>query len=435
MRILLALASVASITYATHWLHMSEFARPGDEGVLALGFVLLGSFLCGEIASRVRLPLISGYLLTGVFFGPLSAGLLPDQMVPLSSSAVGRLRVIDDLALGLIAFTAGGEIKIGTLRERGRLIIAAAGLQGFWTFFAVAAAAFLVAPFFPIGGRQPVGMLTGCALLLGASMVPNSPATVVAVVNECRARGKLTDTVMSVTVVKDIVAVLIFMVALSAAELLILGEGRTRGTMIAGVAWEISGSIVVGVVLGWLMGVYIEKVGLELPAVVVGLGFLSMYLSGGVELSGLLICMVAGFTVENFSRHGQALIQAVETYSLPVYVVFFTVAGASVDLTSLREMWPLATVMAAARGAAIYAGTRMACATEGDPPVLRRYSWLGFIGQAGVSLGLARIIAEALPGVGQSLSTVIIATITINQIIGPIALRWAIFRAGEANRR
>ncbi len=435
MRILLALASVVLVTYAAHSLHVGEFARPGDEGIFVLGFVLLASFLCGELASRASLPLISGYLLAGVLFGPLSARLFSQQFVAIPPAAVAGLRVIDSVALGLIAFTAGGEIKIESLRKGGRVVLAATGLQIVAILLCVGAVTMLLSPLLPFPESQPVEVVAACALLLAAAMVPNSAEAVVAVTNECRARGRVAELSLEVTVLKDIAAVVVFLLAASAAEFLVSGRGGVRLATVGGVAWEIAGSLGVGALLGFLLGVYIEKLGAELPVVVVGLGFSSMYLAAGARLSGLLICLVAGMVIENFSRKGEALVRAVEAYSLPVYVVFFTIAGARVDLGALLQVWPLAVVVAVARGAAIAWGTRRACVKAKEPAEVRAYAWLGFLSQAGVGLGLATLMMELLGDVGRSVATVAIATIALNLVVGPVAFRWALVRAGEANRQ
>jgi len=434
MRILLALASVALVTYAAHSLHMGEFARPGDEGVFVLGFVLLASFLCGELASRANLPLISGYLLAGVLFGPLSSLLFPRQFVAIPAAAVEALRVIDSVALGLIAFTAGGEIKIDRLREGGRVVLMAAGLQIAAILLCVGAVTMLFSPLLPLPESQPIAVVAACALLLAAAMVPNSAEAVVAVINECRATGRVAELSLEVTVLKDIAAVVIFLFAASAAEFLISGRGEIQVATVGGVAWEIAGSLAVGALLGFLLGVYIEKLGAELPIVVVGLGFSSMYLAAGARLSGLLICLVAGMVIENLSRKGEALIRAVEAYSLPVYIVFFTITGARVDLGALSRVWPLAAVVVVARGAAILWGTRRACVKAEEPAQVRTYAWLGFLSQAGVGLGLATLMIEVLGDVGRSVATVAIAAVALNLIVGPVAFRWALVRAGEANR-
>ena len=144
------------------------------------------------------------------------------------------------------------------------------------------------------------------------------------------------------------------------------------------------------------------------------------------------MCMIAGFVIENFTDRGGDLIQAVERYSLPVFIVFFAINGANLDWSLLANVWPLVVLLVAVRIAAIWLGTSVGSSIAGDEAPIRRNLWLGFLTQAGVTLGLATLIEARIPGMGTQIKTIVIAMIAINQVVGPLAFRFGLFRSGEA---
>jgi hypothetical protein len=153
----------------------------------------------------------------------------------------------------------------------------------------------------------------------------------------------------------------------------------------------------------------------------------------GSHVHFLLVAMTAGFVVENWSSDGDRLIRGIERSSLPVYVVFFTLSGVGLDLVSLRDLWWLALLFATTRAVLLAATTRLGARLAGESTVVRQWSWTAFVAQAGISLGLAELVALRYPGWGDTIKTVVLAMIAINQVIGPVLFRWALRAAGEEN--
>ncbi len=153
-----------------------------------------------------------------------------------------------------------------------------------------------------------------------------------------------------------------------------------------------------------------------------------------IHLEPLLICAAAGFTIQNWSHQGPRLLGAMDQVALPVYVVFFTMAGARLDLGALAASWGLAVALAGFRIVMIMLGTRLATSLAGDPAPFRRYCWLGFVTQAGLSLALISQIESRFPDWGPGLATTLVAVIAINQLIGPAAFKMALEKVGEARK-
>ena len=142
--------------------------------------------------------------------------------------------------------------------------------------------------------------------------------------------------------------------------------------------------------------------------------------------------MTAGFTVQNTSRQGAHFIEAIESVSLPVYVLFFTLAGAGLNLDALKQTWVVALLLAIVRAAAIFLGAYTGGRLGGDPPHLNRAAGMAYLTQAGVSLGLALEVVRRFPDWGGAFVTVVVAVIAINQMVGPITMKRVLIRAGEA---
>jgi len=404
----------------------------GDEAVMVLGFVLIGAWIVGRMTARLRMPMITGYLLAGLVFGQHVIGHLSPNLTIFSERALDQLSLIDGLALGLIAFTAGGELRVKDVMRRIKSIGAITVAQAVVVLVGVGGVIMLASSLLPFLDGQPHRIVLATALLLGMAAVAKSPATTVAVITEMGARGPMAQLMLAVTVVKDVVVLMLFSVGLITARILLDPAGGADTGVLLHVLWEVVGSLAIGILLGWLLSFYIRLIGRDLPVLVLTLSFLAMYLAGRAALSGILICMSAGFFVENFTDYGNRLIKAIERYSLPVYIVFFTVAGAKINVPALQSMWAIALVLIVSRLLFTFIGTWLGSRLTGGNNNERRLLWMGFIGQAGVTLGLASIIARTVPGIGGQLQTLIIATIAVNQIIGPILLRLALVRGGEA---
>lgn len=410
----------------------------GADATMVLGFVLVVSFMAGRLAARIGVPSITGYILTGVLFGPQVMTSISPWLSILTRETVIDLQLLDGAALGLIALTAGGELRLSFVKRHRRSLVLVIGCQIVGVVLGVGTVTYLIRGAVPGLAELSAVQAIAAALLLGVTAVAKSPATTIAIIQEYHPRGPMSEVVLAVTVAKDIVVVALFTAAMALAVRL---AGQTvpgvdpPGAVVVELAWELLGSLVLGVVVGWLFRLYGRYVGVELPFVVLAIAFLSGALVEEVRLSGLLVCMVAGFYVENFSKQGQALIDAVERHSLPLYVLFFTIAGASLDFVTLRQTWPLALMLVASRLLFTFVATFVGARWAGAPRSVQLHAWSGFVGQAGVTLGFAAMIAQRLPGIGSLLSTIVVAAVAVNQLIGPIVFRFGLLWAGEIRKR
>lgn len=420
----LTLIAFLGIMHAVGFLRVP--GTPHGSATLFLGFLLLASYLAGRAARVVSLPQITGYLIIGILVGPHVLGILPQETVE-------EFRFVNGVALALIALSAGGELRMGSLRKRIRSIGTITVLQIVFMFSLVAFSVFLARGHIAFLEGEPPRVAFAVALLFGLVSVANSPATTIAVITEEKARGILTDTVLGITVLKDVIILILIALLIPLAVAIVDPSGGFSLRAVQEILLEILGSLVAGMVLGWLVTQYLGRVREYRILFILGVAFLAFYLGDWLHLESILIAMVAGFYVQNFSRQGRRLLHALEANSLPVYALFFAVAGADLNITVLKNAWVIATAIILTRAGALWISTYLGARIVGDPPAIRHHAWMGFMAQAGVTLGIANIVRERFPIWGLQVATVIIATIAVNQLVGPPAFRWILIRAGESH--
>ena len=423
-----------------------QFAQDGFDpsGMLAFGFVVLASYTIGGLVAQIRLPHITGYLIAGLVFGPSLANALTGLDLPapfdkgiLNSEVIEQLSLFDTLAVALIALTAGGELKIEGLKKGFRAISSILAAQIVSVGVLVTSFFWLISGAVPYVGLPGIEGLTMTAALAVGAMVASvslatSPAATIAVIMESRAAGAMTRNVLSVVVLKDVVVVVAFAVAQVVVAQQI-GIGAMEGGIAAYLMKHIVFSILFGaVVVGGLMALYIRYVNQELLIFVVGVVYLVAFIAAELGWDPVLVFLAAGFGVSNFSKTGHRLIETVERLSLPVYVVFFTLAGAKLHLDELQQVALFAVALVCVRAFAIYSGTKLGARIGKADEATQAFGWTGFVSQAGVSILLAAIVGNTFGEVGRSLETLIIGGVAINELIGPVLFKMGLTLSGEA---
>ncbi|MCB9677576.1 MAG: hypothetical protein H6737_20890 [Alphaproteobacteria bacterium] len=432
------------------WIPSGEFST----GLLAVGFVVLASYAIGELAEAGKLPHITGYLLAGLLLGGSLAHTLHDVEVLkpflwppfdkglLNDTVLKQLGLMDTLALALICLTAGGELKLESLRSGLGRILALLGAQTVTILVGITGLFVLMAlEGSPLAYAKVAGLELGQAVALGAVLasvsLATAPAATIAVINSTGSKGPMTSNVLPVVVLKDVVVV----VAFSATTAIAVGAlGASGGGSFGAALMNIVASIVLGALVGGVMHLYLQYVGAEILIFIVGWVFMTAELATGVahwidphghpELA--LVFITAGFVTSNFSSMGDELIHEVERLSLPVYVVFFTMAGAKLHIDDLLASWQFALLLVGSRIAMIWLGMRIGSAWPGTDTMTRNYGWMGFVSQAGLALTLAGSIQRTFPGeVGSGLFSLILAGVAMNEVLGPVLLQFGLGFAGE----
>jgi Trk K+ transport system NAD-binding subunit/Kef-type K+ transport system membrane component KefB/mannitol/fructose-specific phosphotransferase system IIA component (Ntr-type) len=408
-----------------------------------IGFLIvaLASRQIGDWFAVLKLPLITGFLFVGIVAGPYVLNIIP-------AHAIHQLKFIDELSLAYIAFSAGSELVVRQIKSRFKAIrYVTVGLV-LSTFFICSFAFFLLSEFVPfIKAMPPVHRAAG-SLLVGAIMVARSPSSAIAVVNELRAKGPFTKTALGVTVIMEVVVIILFSISESIAGTILTDVGFDLKFILI-LFVELSLTVISGYLFSYLLRfilsmhcnkglktIFIMAAGLVV-FVIPGLfkQITQEYLSCGILLEPLLICMLAGFLTANYSTYRTELIKVLHDIGPFVYIAFFTLTGASLRLDVLTRCWVIALALFGFRLAAIFIGSFNGGLFAGEPMKDNKIAWMCYITQAGVGLGLAKQVSNQFPGWGEVLATIIIAVIVLNQIVGPPFFKWALYLVKEAKPR
>ncbi len=401
--------------------------QEGRQATVTLGFLLLSAVFAGGLAARLSLPAITGYIALGVGVGALGF---------VTESHIDQLGLIDDVAISLIALSAGGELRLTELRQRARSLGGIVTAEMIAVFVVIAGAVLLMAPLLPFTAGRSTLAVAVIAMIFGSIAIANSPAVAIAVINDSRARGPVSSTVLGVTVIKDVAVILLFAVALSVARTVMSSDVGFDPAFFGRVGWKLGGSLALGALSGWIISIALRRAGISKVLLALAAAFFNAEAAALLNLEILLLSLTAGFFIENISPvHGEPFVEGVEENSLPLYALFFALAGASIHLDELVALWPIVLGFVLLRGAAVFGGTWVGALITGSEPEVRRYAWLGFISQAGVTLGMVVIAAEAFPAWGDELQTVFVAMVAVHELIGPVLLQHGLRRAGEVGQR
>ncbi len=419
----LCLAVVGGLYYLVSH---AEVAPEASGGVLgATGFLLLAGMLSSGVLEAFKLPHLTGYLLAGAVAGP-------HVLHFFDHGTVKQLELVNTLALSLIALAGGLELRVDDVRKVARSVLASTVTQTVLVFVTQAGMFLALAHLIPFTRGMPTMVLIGVSLLWGGIAVSRSPSATLAILSQARSRGPLTRFSLAFVMSSDVVVVVLMALIITLARPLLEPGAQVSLANLKGVGHELLGSISIGTTMGLLLVAYLRLVGRQVLVLLVTIGFV---LSDGVRylhFEPLLTFLTAGFVVQNLSNQGDKLLHAIEETSGVVFVVFFATAGAHLDLPLLATMWPIAVSLSVGRFAATWVAHRLGARWAGESPLLRRWGWASLISQAGLTLGMAVIIARSFPAFGESFRSLVIASVAVNEVIGPILFKIALDRSGES---
>jgi trehalose 6-phosphate synthase len=417
--LLLAIAAVVWVR------RIGGTASLGSAGTaLALGFTLVGAWIAGDALRRFQLPRLTGYLLFGVLAGPYLGNLINELMA-------NQLQVITGIATTLIALIAGLSLNFERLGRRltsiaymtvTTLIVAMLGLIAFawiaWPWLGLAPQA---------TGVQRLAMI----LPLVTIIISFSPTMTAAVTAETGARGRLSELVLTMVLVADLVLLVLFSLSMQVARV-VFGTESADVSAVARFTWEIGGATAFGALVGAMFALYVRYVGREVTLVLIAACALLSQVGTTQNFEPLLAAVTAGLVIENLSApEGDALRAAVQRGAPPILLIFFAAVGASLRLDALAVVGVAAIALSVFRLAMIRLGIRAGLRVSGIDPDPANYAWTGLISQAGITLGFGSIVAAEFPEWGANVQTLLVALIAIHELVGPIVFRQGLARAGE----
>ncbi len=394
------------------------------DAAFGIAILLAAGLAMAKLAQLFHMPSVTGFIFAGLLLGESGVGLITNDLLG------HQLDHFTSIALMLIAFGIGEHVELRRLKGMERTVLWIATVQALVVFALVTAVA--LATLRLLTGSADAGQFT-LALLLGAIAAANAPATLLHVVQELGARGPMTSTLMAAVAVGDALAIMMFGMAISVARNL---AGPGQGLLLC--LYETGGSLAVGICTGLLLDKIQDKLRSQGEMLTAGLAVLLLggELSRLVGLSPLLVGMAVGFILINNAERDVRLFRIINGFEPPIYVLFFTLAGAHINLSALLAAGWLGLAYFFARMLGKYCGSWLGAWFAGADKIVRNYLGLSFIPQAGMAIGFVFLISAdpKLSQWSQTITPVVLAGVMLSELFGPLLVRINLNKAGEMQK-
>lgn len=401
-----------------------------------VGLLLVLSYVGGKVANYFQAPRVVGYLIIGMLLSPSVSGVFHEKLVK------EELTLITHIALAIIAFSIGGSLELAKVKRFGKHIL--------WITFTQAFGAFLIATmvlalFFPlVHGVGPAShsfwrSFFPVALVIGAISAATAPAAILAIVHEYRAKGPLTTILLGIVALDDALTIFFFAFAVSVAQSMVSQEAITWQNFLLAPTFSLLVSVSIGAAIGVCFRGLIRIVRRQeaMLGIVAGFVFLISGIAISLQVSPLLANMVLGFVVVNFVGPQKDVFSVVESVEEPIFGMFFTLAGAHLDLQVIQTAGWVALLIVLGRFIGKLSGTRLGAQISHAPETVKKYLGYALLPKAGVTVGLvleARTIFDPT-SFSEIMVNAVLGSVIINELLTPFLVRFSLFRAGEVPRK
>ena len=409
------------------------------EKMLAAALALLIGLLMTRVFKmfRLHLPDVTAFLIAGLIIGPHCLGRLGIEGVGFTSAAeVENLSVISNTALGFIAFSIGNEFLLSQLKAIGKQAVIVGIFQ------ALAATLLVDVSLIGLHFLMPDKLSIEATIVLGAIAAATAPAATLMVVRQYKAKGKLTDILLPVVALDDAVGLAVFAVSFGIADSLVTGNTDLVGILVEPLI-QIAASLVLGSILGWVLTMLertffsnSNRLSLTIAFVVltVALSMISFEIGGvRISFSTLLVCMMLGTVFCNICPLSHDLMERADKWTVPLFALFFVLSGAELELDVLKDgaVILVGVVYILMRSLGKYIGAYMSCAATKCEPTVKKYLGITLLPQAGVALGMCVTAAKLGTADGVLIKNIILFSVLIYELIGPLLTKWALTKAGD----
>lgn len=381
---------------------------------LILALMIFGGMAMGRVAKLCRLPNVTGYLVAGLILGPSLLGVIPADF---SSD----INVISNAALGFIAFSIGSEFKLSYFKRVGitPIIIAI-----FESLFAVL---FVFAALLITGSSLPF------AIVLSSIAAATAPAATIMVIKQYKAKGPVSETLLSVVAIDDAVALILFGISVAIAQIFVNPAEVSLFSSIAKPLIEIIGALVCGFALGLLFTIPLRwfkkssnRIALTVAFIFIGIGIADVF-----NFSSLLLTMALGAAVANISNESESIMKLTDAITPPIFVLFFVGSGAELQLSVIPTIGMVGILYIVFRFAGKWAGASFGSALCKADKNITKYLGLALMPQAGVAIGLSLVATQVMPEHGATIRAVILCGTLIYELLGPAVAKFSLKKAGE----
>ena len=406
------------------------------QALLSLSVALFAGLMLSRLAKLVKLPAVTAYLVAGILIGPYLLGALGIPGLGfISMEDVNSYSILADVALGFIAFSIGNEFRLSQLKQTGKQATIIGIFQAVFTTLIVDA--ILIGVHFAMPDKLPLP----AAIVLGAVAAATAPAATLMVVRQYKAKGPLTDILLPIVALDDAVGLMLFAASFGVAKALMSGKIDVISVIVEPIL-EIVLSLLLGALMGFLFNLcekffHSRSKRLSMSVTFV---FLTVALSmmkfeiGGVHIgfSSLLVCMMLGTIFCNICDFSEELMDRVDRWTAPLFILFFVLSGAELELSVFTDIAivVIGIIYILSRSAGKYFGASISSrATKCDNNIVE-YLGITLLPQAGVALGMA-IKAETLGAEGAIVANITLFAVLVYEIVGPMLTKISLLKAGE----
>ena len=400
------------------------------NAILGVALAMVFGLILNRVMKLFNLPNVTGYLIAGILVGPHCINLL-------NTSNLSDISFISTIALGFIAFSIGGEFKIDSIKRLGGKVLTITFLQAF------GAVALVMSSLFVVQAIDPTLISTPAILILSAIATATAPAATLMVVRQYKAKGPVTETLLPVVAFDDAIGLIVFAICFGVAKVLAGGGEITAKAIALNPLLEIVLSLGIGCVLGIILAFACNlfksranRLSAMVATVLIAVGLCQIEILG-VHMSSLLICMMIGAAFTNARKDAVIILDGQERWTPPLFMLFFVISGATLDLTIIPYIGVIGVVYIVFRSLGKYSGAFFGgLVTKADKNV-KNYLGITLLPQAGVAIGMAQTVAgePTLQTISQSIVTVILCATLFYEIVGPLLTKICLQKAGEITEK
>ena len=412
------------------------------EILLTLSVALFGGLMLSRLAKIAKMPAVTAYLIAGILVGPYCLGALGIEGLGfISHEQISSFSILSDVALGFIAFSIGNEFRLAQLKQTGKQATVIGILQAVTATILVDAA--LIGLHFLIPDKLPLPS----AIILGAVASATAPAATLMVVRQYKAKGPLTDILLPIVALDDAVGLVLFAISFGVSKALIAGRIEFVSIIVEPIL-EVVLSLVLGAVMGYLFS-FFEKffhsrskrlsMSVTFVFLTVALSHIEFHIGGvHVAFSSLLVCMMLGTIFCNVCEFSEELMDRIDRWSAPLFIIFFVISGAELELAVFKD-WVIVVVglvYIIFRSLGKYMGARFSAKGVKCDENIVKYLGVTLLPQAGVALGMAIKVKEWSDGtvnanIGNVVANITLFSVLIYELIGPYLTKISLLKAGE----
>ncbi len=402
------------------------------QPILIVGIIIFTGFIFGEIAEKIKLPKVTGYILAGIFLNP---GLFHF----IQQDFINHTALVTNISLAFITFSVGGSLLYSRIKKMGRGILFITIFEAEFAFLSVIIGFLAITPFFiHLDGAGWFSTFIPLSILMGSLGSPTDPAATLAVAHEYNAKGDVTSTIMGVAALDDATGIMNYSLGIAVANMFILHQGFNLYSSLWKPLMAIGGSIMLGIIFGFFFNGITLLVERESEGVYIVLIFALLALCFGIaSLLGfdeLLSTMTMGTVVVNYNPKREQIFQVLERYTEQlIFILFFTLSGMHLNFSVLSTYFVLMIFFVIFRAAGKFSGTMVGASLSKSSDMVRRYTAGGLIPQGGIVIGLALLIKQnhSFDAISDIIISVIVGATIVHEIIGPVLSKMMLKKAGE----